>query len=247
MSTKKKRRRPLAVDLGQTFIRWFFRFFLFLVYRIRVHKVKHYPDDRGMLICSNHQSYLDPLIIGIACPHAVNYLGRKSLFRSPILAWFLRFNDTIPIDREATGIGGMKETLRRLKKGESVVIFPEGTRTIDGELLPLMLGFCAVARRSKATLMPLAFDGAFQSYPRNSKIPTPGRIHLVMGEPIRFEQYKGLTDEAVAELLQRQIQDCLSQAQRYWRRSMGHDSSQLLFTHRVSETEESTQPSKAQN
>ncbi|MCP4095336.1 MAG: 1-acyl-sn-glycerol-3-phosphate acyltransferase, partial [Planctomycetaceae bacterium] len=143
MSTKKKRRRPLAVDLGQTFIRWFCRFFLFLVYRIRVHNVKHYPDDQGMLICSNHQSYLDPLIIGIACPHAVNYLGRKSLFRSPILAWFLRFNDTIPIDREATGIGGMKETLRRLKRGESVVIFPEGTRTIDGELLPLMLGFCA--------------------------------------------------------------------------------------------------------
>ena len=235
MSTKKKRRRPLAVDLGQTFIRWFFRFFLFLVYRIRVHKIKYYPDDRGMLICSNHQSYLDPLIIGIACPHAVNYLGRKSLFRSPFLAWILKFNDTIPIDREGTGVGGMKETLRRLKKGESVVIFPEGTRTIDGELLPLMLGFCAVARRSKATLMPLAFDGAYQSFPRNSKIPLPGRIHTVMAEPIRFEQYKDLADEEIAEMLQHRIKDCLSQAQRYWRRSMGFESSKLLFTDRASE------------
>jgi 1-acyl-sn-glycerol-3-phosphate acyltransferase len=93
--------------------------------------------------------------------------------------------------------------------------------------------------------MPLAFDGAFQSYPRNSKIPIPGRIHLVMGEPIRFEQYKDLTDEAVAELLQYKIKDCLTQAQRHWRRSMGHDSSQLLFTNRVSESEESIQPSKA--
>jgi hypothetical protein len=70
-----------------------------------------------------------------------------------------------------------------------------------------------------------------------------------MGEPIHFEQYKDLTDEAVAELLQYEIKDCLTQAQRYWRRSMGHDSSHLPFTNRVSnrvsESEESIQPSKA--
>ena len=175
MPIKSKRRRPLLIETGQGVVRWFFRISLTLLYRIRVYGLGNYPDHDGLLVCSNHQSFLDPLILGVVCPRPVNYLGRKSLFKLGPMAWFLTWNDTIAIDRSATGIGGMKETLRRIKRGESVVMFPEGTRTSDGEFHKLMPGFCAVAKRSRSTLMPIGFDGAFRAYPRDRKFPLPGR------------------------------------------------------------------------
>lgn len=205
--------------LGQTMVRWFFRLLLTLMYRIRVHGLENYPERDGLLVCSNHQSFLDPLILGVVCPRPVNYLGRKTLFKFPPLGWFLRWNDTIPIDREATGIGGLKETLRRIKRGESVVMFPEGTRSSDGEIQPMMSGFCAVAKRSKATLMPIAFEGAFKAYSRKMKFPRPGRIHAVMGKPITFAEYSHLDDEAITRLLETRIKECFAEARLRWKQS----------------------------
>lgn len=207
------------MQFGQASIRWFFRVSLTLLYRIRVYGLENYPDHDGLLVCSNHQSYLDPLILGVVCPRPVNYLGRKSLFKFAPLAWFLNWNDTIPIDREATGIGGLKETLRRIKRGESVVMFPEGTRCDDGEFKSLMPGFCVVAKRSKSTLMPIGFDGAFQAYSRTDKIPRPGRIHAVMGKPIPFSEYESLSDQETTDLLEARIRECFEQAREHWNRS----------------------------
>ncbi len=186
-------------------------------YRVRVYGLENYPSNDGLLVCSNHQSFLDPLILGVVCPRPVNYLGRKTLFRFPPLGWFLSWNDTIPIDRKATGIGGMKETLRRLKRGESVVLFPEGTRTADGELQAFMPGFCSVAKRAKSTLMPIGFDGAYQAYSRKAKFPMPGRILAVMGQPIPYEEYEPLTDQETTELLEQRIRDCFADARRRWK------------------------------
>ena len=222
MSQTRKLRRPLLMHVGQIGVRWFFRISLMLFYRIRVHELKNYPDHDGLLVCSNHQSFLDPLILGVVCPRPVNYLGRKSLFKFPPLAWFLHWNDTIAIDREATGIGGMKETLRRIKRGESVVMFPEGTRTENGELNAMMPGFCAVAKRAKATLMPIGFDGAYQAYPRDRKLPKPGRIHVVMGQPISFDEYVSLTDQETTDLLESRIRDCFEKARIHWQSSTRH-------------------------
>ena len=216
---RPKARRPLVMSLFQTMVRWFFRILLTLLYRIRVHGLENFPDHDGLLVCTNHQSFLDPLIMGVICPRPVNYLGRKTLFKFPLIAWFLRWNDTIPIDREATGIGGMKETLRRIKRGESVVMFPEGTRSVDGELQPMMSGFCAVAKRTKATLMPIGFEGAFQAYPKNMKIPRPGRIHAVMGKPIPFTEYGELDDQSITDLLEDRVRDCFNEARLRRRRS----------------------------
>ena len=219
MSVQRKRRRTPFIAVSQSIARWIVRLAMTLLYRIRVHGLENFPKEDGLLICCNHQSYLDPLIMGVVCPRPVNYLGRKSLFNSPFLAWFLHWHDTIGIDREATGIGGMKEMLRRIKRGESVVMFPEGTRTTDGELGPLMLGFCAVAKRTKSTLVPVGFEGSYQSLPRTRKIPRLGRIHVVIGKPISFEEYKSLNDQETADLLAARMLTCLKTARRHWQRS----------------------------
>ncbi len=209
-----KHRRPPLIEFCQSCARWFFRVLLLLVYQVRVHGLKNYPQRDGFLICSNHQSYLDPIVVGVVCPRPINYLGRRTLFRFKPLGWFLRWNDTIPIDLERSGLGGIKEALRRLKRQESVLLFPEGTRSRDGKLQELKPGFCALARRTKAALLPICFDGSFQAMPRNRPVPFPGRIEAVIGKPIRFEQYSDLSDQEIVELLKVEMQKCFEEAQR---------------------------------
>ncbi len=214
-----RHRRRFHVAISQTIVRWSFRVLMTLAYRIRVHGLENYPDQGRMLVCSNHQSFLDPVILGVICPKPINYLGRKTLFRFAPFGWFLSWNDTIPIDRDASGIGGMKETMRRIKRGESVLMFPEGTRSPDGEFKSIMSGFCVMAKRTKATLMPIGFEGAYQSYSRNMILPRLGRIHAVMGEPIHFDEYGELSDEDLTKMLEARIRECFEAAREHWRKS----------------------------
>src|SRR5205085_8789890 len=118
----------------------------------------------------------------------MNYLARDTLFRVPVLSQLITFLDAIPIDREGGGLAGLKETLRRLKAGELVLIFPEGTRTRDGSVAPLKPGFISVARRSRVPLIPVGIDGAYQAWPRSAPLPRLGQIAVVVGEPISAEQ-----------------------------------------------------------
>ena len=98
--------------------------------------------------------------------------------------------DCIPIDRDATGIGGMKITLKRLKKGESVVLFPEGERSWEGELLPLMTGFTALVKRVKVPIIPIGIHGTYEAWPRGAGKPKMHPVKVVVGEQFHFLIWK---------------------------------------------------------
>src|SRR5688572_23428322 len=186
---------------GYDFLRVVAQLTATLCFRIRWVGAENFPRTGGALICSNHQSFFDPPLVGLTCNRRMNYLARETLFKTPLLAPLMRFLDAIPIDREGGGLAGLKETLRRLKADEQVLIFPEGTRTHDGEVAPLKPGFIAVARRSRVPLIPVGLDGAYQSWPRTAKLPRAGRIGIVIGEPILPELVAQLNDEdLLAEL-----------------------------------------------
>lgn len=208
---KDKTRRPLHVRIAQDLVRWFFRLTM-LVFRLRVDGMKRYPRNGPMLVCSNHQSNLDPLILGCACPRPVNYLAKKQLFEFRPLGWFLRWNDAIELDREK-GLGGIKETLKRLKRNESVVMFPEGTRSKDGELQPIKSGFCTLVRKTKVPILPVGIDGAWDALPRHTPIPNFGTtIVVVFGDAIEPDEYLGLSEDELTSLLDRRIGDCFEKA-----------------------------------
>ncbi|MEX2025695.1 MAG: lysophospholipid acyltransferase family protein, partial [Pirellulaceae bacterium] len=126
----------------------------------------------------------------------------------------ITFLDTIPIDREGGGLAGLKETLRRLKRGDMVLIFPEGTRTRDGQLQSLKPGFCAVARRAQVPLLPVALDGAYDAWPRTSPLPRGGRLAVVIGKPIAAAEVAQFSDEQLVAELARRMEACLAEAQR---------------------------------
>jgi 1-acyl-sn-glycerol-3-phosphate acyltransferase len=182
-------------------------------FQMRVQGREHWPQTGGALVCANHQSYLDPPLVGLTCDRRMNYLARDTLFRHKLFAWFITFLDAIPVDREGGGLAGLKETLRRLRGGELVLIFPEGTRTRDGNLQPLKPGFCAVARRGNVPLVPVAIDGAYDAWPRDSLLPRKAQLAVVIGRPITPQEVAAMSDEALVAELARRIQQCFLAAQ----------------------------------
>lgn len=183
-------------------------------FQARSWRTDNFPPSGGALICSNHQSFLDPMVIGNASRRPMNYLARKTLFRFGPMRWFLDFVNTIPVEHDGFGVGGVRETLRRLKQGEMVLLFPEGTRSENGELQPFKPGFSAIARRSRVALVPVGVDGAFDAWPRSATLPQRSQVRVVVGEPLSVELVRTLDDQQLVDELRERIAECMMQARK---------------------------------
>jgi 1-acyl-sn-glycerol-3-phosphate acyltransferase len=177
-----------------------------IYFRLRIKGREHVPKG-PMLVCSNHQSHLDPVLVGLACYDPITYLARDTLFKG----WFAKlivYMGAIPIQRDGLGFAGVKKTLERLKIGEKVLVFPEGTRSPDGQLHPFKGGLALIARRAKVPLLPMAIAGAYEAWPRRQKLPMPRTIQMVVGPVIPLEVVQSLDDEQLTALLQSEIEKC---------------------------------------
>lgn len=180
-------------------------------FRVRRRGMKNMPAEGPVVLLANHQSHLDPLLIGCFMPRPLGYLARDTLFQG-ILGPMIRAYDAIPIDRDGSGLAGIRATLKRVKQGDAVLMFPEGTRSQDGKLQPLKPGFIALVRRGKASIVPLGIAGTFEAYPRGSKFPAPRPVALVCGKAIPPEELAKLDDDALLDLVAERMADCYAQA-----------------------------------
>lgn len=186
-----------------------------IVYRVRYSGVRNIPAEGGVLVVSNHQSHLDPPLVGIGSSRPMNYLARDTLFRFAPFGRFISSVNAFPIDREGVGLAGIKEALKRLKRGEMVVIFPEGTRTSDGQIAAFRPGFTALAVRSKAAILPSAIDGAFQAWPRWRAWPGRGRIRVHYGVPITPAEYADWDERKLLDEVERRVHECLAELRKH--------------------------------
>lgn len=134
------------------------------------------------LIACNHVSFLDPPFVGQAFDGAIHYFARKTLFDHPVAGWILREWQSIPIDRDKPDASSLKATIRFLKAGEKVLIFPEGTRSPDNTLQPAEAGVGLFIAKSRAPVLPVRVFGTHEAYPRGAKTLRPARITLVVGD-----------------------------------------------------------------
>lgn len=134
------------------------------------------------LVASNHVSFLDPPFIGQAFDDPIHYFARKTLFDHPVAGWILRQWQSIPIDRDKPDASSLKATIRFLRQGEKVLIFPEGTRSPDGTLQPAEAGVGLFIAKSKAPVLPIRIFGSYEAYPRGAKTLRPARITIVVGD-----------------------------------------------------------------
>jgi 1-acyl-sn-glycerol-3-phosphate acyltransferase len=200
--------RSLANRAWQAWLKLVCRVLAAAIMRIRVEGRERVPEAGGGLVLSNHQSNLDPVLVGLSCERRLNYVARTTLFDSFMFRLMVAALDAIPIDREGVGLGGLKETLKRIKRGEMVLLFPEGTRTRDGEVHRMMPGFCAIARRARVPLVPVALDGAFDAWPRQRTWPRPAVVHVVWGSPILPHDVERMSDEELVAEVSRRVREC---------------------------------------
>ncbi|MEM6798216.1 MAG: lysophospholipid acyltransferase family protein [Planctomycetota bacterium] len=203
--------RPLWKRLWYRLTQYVAGTFFRVWFRLRREGHRGVPASGPLVLVCNHQSHLDPVIVGVMCRRQIAYLARDTLFKGP-LGVLIRSYDAVPIDREGSGLAGLRATLKRIKQGDAVLLFPEGTRTGDGELQPLQPGFLALVRRGKAAVVPVAVDGPFLAMPRGKSIPRPVRIGLCYGDAIPFEEVKQLDDGPLIELVDQRIRECLKRA-----------------------------------
>jgi 1-acyl-sn-glycerol-3-phosphate acyltransferase len=156
------------------------------------------PPSGPLLVVSNHQSHLDPVLIGVACPRQVGALARASLFVGPF-GWLIRSFGAVPVER-GSATGGIRALLGMLRAGEAAIVFPEGTRTSDGQLQPFQVGFCAIARRGGAAIVPTTIEGAYAALPRGAALPRPRPISLTFKEPIMPDEIARLSDDELLAL-----------------------------------------------
>lgn len=180
--------------------------------RYRALGTEHIPAQGGGLILSNHQSFLDPVLIGVPLQRPVSFLARDSLFRVPLLSLIIRNLYAMPINREAVSTAGLKETLRRVEQGYLVGIFPEGTRSDTGTVGRLKPGFISLVRRMQLPIYPVGIAGAHHALGRGSWFIKPAPVRVVFGEPIlpeALDAFRGKGQEqALLELVQERIVAC---------------------------------------
>jgi len=160
------------------------------IYRTQVKNVEHIPLVGPVILASNHASLADPPLIGGSVPRAVNFLARDTLFQIPILGWYIRKLNAVPVNRDGGGGAGLKAILDRLHNGAAILLFPEGTRTDDGRLKPARSGIGLTVIKSGAPVVPIRLHGTFEAWGRHKRFPGRGRFRVVVGKPLYFESLR---------------------------------------------------------
>jgi 1-acyl-sn-glycerol-3-phosphate acyltransferase len=183
--------------------------------------VRHFnvPDlDRvegSLLLASNHQSFLDPVLVGMALPRPLNFAARSTLFTNPAFGTLIRALGAHPLQRDRVDPRGIRTLLRLLRDGRRLLVFPEGTRTRDGALNPFRPGTGVLAVRTGTPVLPVCIEGAQRAWPRHRLLPRPARVAVAFGEIIH-------PDGRTGEELMKEVEASVYNMQRYLRDYCDH-------------------------
>jgi len=178
--------RPIY-DIGH--ILFFIIFKLF--FRCRVIGRENLPGTGPCIVASNHASYLDPPILGSMVWRRLNYLARDTLFNTPFKKFILEQCNSIPVRREQLDKSVLNVVLGKIKAGELVVLFPEGTRSPDGGLLPGKPGVGLILSMAKVPVVPVYIHNAYRTFGKENKGFRVVPLTVVFGEPMDLTGIKG--------------------------------------------------------
>ncbi len=176
------------------------------IFGLRIIGEENLVTEGSVLVASNHESFLDPPLIGNLYKTEMVFLARKTLFKG-LAKWVYPQWNAIPVDQDRPDMASLKTIIRKLKEGNRVLVFPEGARTMDGNLGEAAPGIGLIAAKSGAVIQPVRIRGAREALPRGSGKIRFARISVTVGKPIRLSpaEIKDASDKQGYDRLAKRI------------------------------------------
>lgn len=182
-----------------------------MIFSMRVIHPKRMVESGPLLIAVNHSSFFDPPLAGICSRRGVYYLARKTLLKWPFFGPLFPAMNVIPVERDGNDMSALREVIKKVKEGNAVLLFPEGTRSLDGDLQPARAGIGLVIAKTGAPVLPMRIFGAYEAFPKNARRFQLSQISVVIGEPIHFsaEEISNSSRETY-QLLSNRVMDAIA-------------------------------------
>jgi 1-acyl-sn-glycerol-3-phosphate acyltransferase len=200
---------------------------LSLGFSLRYKGRRNIPRSGAALLIANHQSFLDPLAVGLAAPRHLCFLARKTLFKNRFFGNLLASLKSVPVDQQGVAKDGMRAILDRMATGEAVLVFPEGERTWTGKMQPLKPGIQLLIKRTQAPIIPVGVAGAYDALPRTRAWPilsplflppTRGSVAVVVGRPLDARRFAEMPREEMLAELFKEMQKVQQEAEKLRRK-----------------------------
>lgn len=191
------------------FVKKVCRTFYSIFFSVQIVGEDNFPKDSGFVICANHISQHDPVVLGSCIRTEIYAMAKKEIFKYKLTNWFFNNMNTIPVDRENMDLRAIKAALRILKKNKKgLLIFAEGTRNFNEEPLEAKAGVAMLAIKAKVPIVPVSIDSTYKFF---------SPINIKIGEPIYFEEYYGQRNraETYQKISQEIIDDIYSEMSLY--------------------------------
>ncbi|MCK5451272.1 MAG: 1-acyl-sn-glycerol-3-phosphate acyltransferase [Candidatus Omnitrophica bacterium] len=191
--------------------RFLLEVFARVLFKVRFFGRENLPNAPYVVV-SNHASLLDPPLVGAACKKDnINFMAKNELFTAPILGVWTRSVGCIPVKRGANSVQSLKEAIKRINSGYAVAIFPEGTRSEDGNLQKAKRGIGFLVSKAKVRVVPIYIEGSAKAMPRVGPMKYGMPVNVFIGKTIQPEEFIIKTDEgkddysAIANLVMSRI------------------------------------------
>jgi 1-acyl-sn-glycerol-3-phosphate acyltransferase len=159
------------------------------LFRLRAIGVGNVPRAGGLMLAANHVSVLDPPVIGAAAPRPLHFMAKAELFRVPLLGGLVRRLNAYPVEREGADATALRHALLLLRRGEALLVFPEGTRGTEGAPLGRgRAGAGMLAALAEVPVVPVYVEGTGRVLPRGATRPRRAPITVRYGRPLTFER-----------------------------------------------------------
>jgi len=170
-----------------------FKLYLLFWHRLKIRGAKNIPDTGGVMIASNHASYIDPPVVGVGYRgRPVHFMARDTLWKKGFGEWWMNSVGCIPVARGTGDMRALKTTVKMLKEGKVVSMFPEGTRTENGELQEAKGGIGFIIEKSGCVVVPAYIDGTYKAHKKGAKWVKPCKVKITFGKPITQEDFQAL-------------------------------------------------------
>ena len=160
-----------------------------IMFHIKAYGLKNIPKKGGFILASNHVSYLDPIAVGVACPRKLNYMARHDLFSSRLSIWWMNSVGCIPLKRDSADLSALKQSIKRVKNGGGLLLFPEGARQLPGQApVKPESGVGFLAAKLDVPVIPVFVKGTEKAMPRGARFIHPNKVNVYFGKQISIER-----------------------------------------------------------